>query len=76
VLKLPAGSDTPVEVQHRRHPERHQYPTVSPSPVAGWACQRALAVADNVVIDVSACGGLQSDSAYNIAQQIAAKVTT
>ena len=47
---------------------------VSPAPpVVGWACQRALTVANNVVIDVTACSGSQPDAAVNIAQQIAAK---
>jgi serine/threonine-protein kinase len=44
------------------------------------SCQRALTVANNVVIDVSACSenrsDAQSDSAVNIAHQIAAKVPT
>jgi PknH-like extracellular domain len=44
------------------------------------SCQRALTVANNVVIDVSACShnrsDSQSDSAVNIAHQIAAKVPT
>ena len=43
-------------------------------------CQRALIVANNVVIDVQACTHTQSDyqpdSAVNIAHQIAAKVPT
>jgi serine/threonine kinase PknH len=46
----------------------------------GWACQRALTVANNVAIDVNACSrnqsDSQSDSAVNIAHQIAAKVPT
>jgi PknH-like extracellular domain len=42
----------------------------------GWTCQRALTVANNVAIDVSACSYTQSDSAINIAHQIAAKVPT
>jgi len=37
-------------------------------------CQRALIVANNVVIDVSACSQNPSDAAVNIAHQIAAKV--
>ena len=50
---------------------------VRPKPVmAGWGCQRALTVANNVVIDVSACSGPTSDAAVNIAHQIAAKVPT
>jgi serine/threonine kinase PknH len=42
----------------------------------GWACQRALTKANNVVIDVAACAYTQPDSAVKIAQQTAAKVTT
>jgi serine/threonine kinase PknH len=46
-----------------------------------WStCQRTLTVANNVAIDVSACrknqSDSQSDSAVNIAHQIAAKVST
>ena len=40
----------------------------------GWACQRALAVRNNVVIDVSACSFNLGDSAVKITNQIAAKV--
>jgi serine/threonine kinase PknH len=40
----------------------------------GWACQRALAVRNNVVIDVSACSFNLADSAVKITNQIAAKV--
>jgi serine/threonine kinase PknH len=42
-------------------------------------CQRALTVANNVAIDVAACGtspGSQSGAAAYIARQIAAKVPT
>jgi serine/threonine kinase PknH len=42
----------------------------------GWACQRALTVANNVAIDVVACSYTQSDFAIGIAHQIAAKVPT
>jgi serine/threonine kinase PknH len=44
----------------------------------GWACQRALTVANNVVIDIDVCStnSYQPDSAVNIAHQIAAKVPT
>jgi hypothetical protein len=38
------------------------------------ACQRALAVADKVVVDVEACSGSPSGSVINIARQIADKV--
>jgi serine/threonine kinase PknH len=37
-------------------------------------CQRALTLANNVVIDVEACSSTQSDAAVNIAHQISAKV--
>jgi serine/threonine-protein kinase len=39
-------------------------------------CERALAVANNVAIDVDACSHGQSDAAVTIAGQIAAKVPT
>ena len=42
----------------------------------GATCQRTLTVANNVTIDVEACGTNPADSAVNIAQQIAAKVPT
>jgi len=42
--------------------------------IIGWACQRALTVANNVAIDVSECSSSQSGLAVNIAHQIAAKV--
>ncbi|MFZ0903058.1 MAG: sensor domain-containing protein [Mycobacterium sp.] len=48
---------------------------VSPPPaVPGWACQRALTVINNVAIDINTCTGSVSDSAVDIAHQIAAKV--
>ncbi|WP_303246444.1 serine/threonine-protein kinase PknH/PknJ [Mycobacterium simiae] len=39
-----------------------------------WACQRALAVSNNVVVDITTCSADPGNSAVNIAQQIAAKV--
>jgi hypothetical protein len=43
----------------------------------GWTCQHALTVANNVAIDVTACSfNPNTDSAVNIAHQIAAKVPT
>ena len=42
----------------------------------GWGCGRALAVRNNVVIDVNTCSPNPTDSAVNIANQIAAKVPT
>jgi serine/threonine kinase PknH len=43
---------------------------------SAWVCQRALTVANNVAVDVTACGFKQSDSAVDIAHQIAGKVPT
>jgi serine/threonine-protein kinase len=43
---------------------------------SGLSCQRALTVANDVVIDVDACGPSPSDAAVTIAGQIAAKVPT
>jgi PknH-like extracellular domain len=40
----------------------------------GWACGRALAIKNNVVIDVNTCRANPTDTAINIANQIAAKV--
>ena len=40
----------------------------------GWACGRALAIRNNVVIDVNTCSANPADSAVNISNQIAAKV--
>jgi hypothetical protein len=40
----------------------------------GWACGRALAIRNNVVIDVNTCSANPTDAAINIANQIAAKV--
>ena len=40
----------------------------------GWACGRALAARNNVVIDVNTCSANPADSAVNIANQIAARV--
>jgi flagellar capping protein FliD len=40
----------------------------------GWACGRALALRNNVIIDVNTCSAKPGDSAVNIANQIAAKV--
>ena len=42
----------------------------------GWGCGRALAVRNNVVIDINTCSANPTDSAVNIANQIAAKVPT
>jgi len=42
----------------------------------GWGCGRALAIRNNVIIDVNTCSANPTDSAVNIANQIAAKVPT
>jgi hypothetical protein len=42
----------------------------------GWGCGRALALRNNVIIDVNTCSANPADSAVNIANQIAAKVPT
>ena len=48
---------------------------LNPRP-GGWGCGRALAIRNNVVIDVNTCSANPTDSAVNIANQIAAKVPT
>ncbi|GFG74083.1 sensor domain-containing protein [Mycobacterium botniense] len=40
----------------------------------GWACGRALAVRNNVIVDVNTCSADPKNSALDIANQIAAKV--
>ena len=40
----------------------------------GWECQRALAVANNVVVDINACGFHIVDQGSQIADKIVAKV--
>jgi hypothetical protein len=42
----------------------------------GWGCGRALALRNNVVVDVNTCSANPADSAVNIVNQIAAKVPT
>ena len=41
----------------------------------GWGCGRALALRNNVVIDINTCSATPGDSALTIANQIAANVT-
>lgn len=41
----------------------------------GWACGRALAAKNNVVVDVNTCSANPGNSAADIANQIAAKIT-
>ncbi|HXO81045.1 MAG TPA: sensor domain-containing protein, partial [Mycobacterium sp.] len=40
----------------------------------GWACGRALAVKNNVIVDVNTCSANPASSAVDIANQIVAKV--
>jgi hypothetical protein len=42
----------------------------------GWACGRALAIRNNVIVDVNTCSANPADTAVKIAGQIAAKVPT
>jgi hypothetical protein len=42
----------------------------------GWACGRALAIKNNVIVDVNTCSNDPKNSAVDIANQIAAKVPT
>jgi hypothetical protein len=41
----------------------------------GWGCGRALALRNNVIIDINTCSANPADSALKIADQIAANVT-
>jgi hypothetical protein len=41
----------------------------------GWACGRALALRNNVIIDINTCSANPGDSAVRIADQIAANVS-
>ena len=41
----------------------------------GWGCGRAMALRNNVIIDINTCSANPADSALKIAQQIAANVT-
>jgi hypothetical protein len=41
----------------------------------GWGCGRALALRNNVIIDINTCSANPADSALRIAEQIAANVT-
>jgi hypothetical protein len=51
--------------------------TLQNPPAKGWAaCGRALAVRNNVIIDVNTCSADPKNSAVDIANQIAAKVRT
>lgn len=40
----------------------------------GWACGRALALRNNIIIDVNTCSAAPADSAVRVADQIGAKV--
>lgn len=40
----------------------------------GWECQRALSVANNVIVDINACGYRITDQGDQIADKIVAKI--
>jgi hypothetical protein len=48
--------------------------TVTQEGQNGWACQRALTVANNVAIDIDSCSYNPGNSAISVAHQIADKV--
>jgi hypothetical protein len=41
----------------------------------GWGCERALALRNNVIVDINTCSANPADSAVKIANQIAANVS-
>jgi hypothetical protein len=41
----------------------------------GWACGRALALRNNIIIDIYTCSANPADTAVKIADQIAANVS-
>ena len=41
---------------------------------SGWGCGRALALANNVIVDINTCSANPADSALKIAEQIATNV--
>lgn len=43
-------------------------------PADGWACGRALAVRNNIVVDVNTCSAAPKDSAAQVATQVADKI--
>jgi hypothetical protein len=49
--------------------------TLQNASAPGWGCGRALALKNNVIIDINTCSANPADSALKIADQIAAKVT-
>jgi PknH-like extracellular domain len=60
------------DIERQRRIEHHRNSTKRQTP--GGGCGRALAARNNVIIDVNTCSADPSDSAVNIADQIAAKV--
>jgi serine/threonine kinase PknH len=48
--------------------------TITQQGADGWACQRALTVENNVVIDITVCSFAPDEQAVNVAHQIATKV--
>lgn len=50
--------------------------TQTNGPPEGWACGRALAVRNNVIVDVNTCAANPADTAVQIATKIAEKIRT
>lgn len=50
--------------------------TQTNGPPEGWACGRALAVRNNIIVDVNTCSADPGESALQIAVQIAGKIRT
>ncbi|TFV60629.1 sensor domain-containing protein [Mycobacterium sp. PS03-16] len=48
--------------------------TMRDASAPGWACGRALALRNNVIVDVNTCSADPADSAVRIADQIGAKI--
>jgi hypothetical protein len=61
------------DLERERHTEYHRDSTEFQCP--GWRCGRALALRNNVIIDINTCRANPADSALKIAEQIAANVT-
>jgi hypothetical protein len=52
----------------------HTVATQQEAAAPGWACGRALALRNNVIVDVNTCSAAPGDSAVRIATEIGAKV--
>ena len=80
----PVTSTPTLSPEHSGPSNRYQTPTATLSTIStqqqaktgGWACGRALAVKNNVIVDVNTCSPNPANSAVDIANQIVAKVAT